>query len=124
MMWNETEWIKTDDRMGRVTIEGVQYPMCLTIKATDAIEKRFQGVDKVSALLVSAYPSRTNMSLLDPRCDYIVDMGATLDGSQPSSSFDFVKQLFPQAYVVRCDFNQFVVIYKFKSLFKSKLSVR
>lgn len=51
MMWNETEWIKTDDRMGRVTIEGVQYPMCLTIKATDAIEKRFQGVDKVSTLL-------------------------------------------------------------------------
>ena len=51
MMWNETEWIKTDDRMGRVTIEGVQYPMCLTIKATDAIEKRFRGVDKVSALL-------------------------------------------------------------------------
>ena len=51
MMWNETEWIKTDDRMGRVTIEDVQYPMCLTIKATDAIEKRFQGVDKVSTLL-------------------------------------------------------------------------
>ena len=48
------------------------------------------NLDKVSALLVSAYPSRTNMSLLDPRCDYIVDMGATLDGSQPSSSFDFV----------------------------------
>ena len=51
MMWNETEWIKTDDRMGRVTIEGVEFPMCLTIKATDAIEKRFQGVDKVSTLL-------------------------------------------------------------------------
>lgn len=48
------------------------------------------NLDKVSALLVSAYPNRTNMSLLDPRCDYIVDMGATLDGSQPSSSFDFV----------------------------------
>ena len=48
------------------------------------------NLDKVSALLVSAYPNRTNMSLLDPRCDYIVDMGATLDGSQPAATFDFV----------------------------------
>lgn len=63
MMWNETEWIKTDDRMGRVTIEGVQYPMCLTIKATDAIEKRFQGVDKVSALL-SEYAEKDQYSAL------------------------------------------------------------
>ena len=46
------------------------------------------NLDKVSALLVSAYPNRTNMSLLDPRCDYIVDMGATLDGSQPAATFD------------------------------------
>lgn len=63
MMWNETEWIKTDDRMGRVTIEGVQYPMCLTIKATDAIEKRFQGVDKVSTLL-SEYAEKDQYSAL------------------------------------------------------------
>lgn len=63
MMWNKTEWIKTDDRMGRVTIEGVQYPMCLTIKATDAIEKRFQGVDKVSALL-SEYAEKDQYSAL------------------------------------------------------------
>lgn len=63
MMWNETEWIKTDDRMGRVTIEGVQFPMCLTIKATDAIEKRFQGVDKVSALL-SEYVEKDQYSAL------------------------------------------------------------
>lgn len=63
MMWNETEWIKTDDRMGRVTIEGVEYPMCLTIKATDAIEKRFQGVDKVSALL-SEYAEKDQYSAL------------------------------------------------------------
>lgn len=63
MMWNETEWIKTDDRMGRVTIEGVQFPMCLTIKATDAIEKRFQGVDKVSALL-SEYAEKDQYSAL------------------------------------------------------------
>lgn len=63
MMWNETEWIKTDDRMGCVTIEGVQYPMCLTIKATDAIEKRFQGVDKVSTLL-SEYAEKDQYSAL------------------------------------------------------------
>lgn len=63
MMWNETEWIKTDDRMGRVTIEGVKYPMCLTIKATDAIEKRFQGVDKVSSLL-SEYAEKDQYSAL------------------------------------------------------------
>lgn len=63
MMWNKTEWIKTDDRMGRVTIEGVEYPMCLTIKATDAIEKRFQGVDKVSALL-SEYAEKDQYSAL------------------------------------------------------------
>lgn len=63
MMWNETEWIKTDDRMGRVTIEGVEFPMCLTIKATDAIEKRFQGVDKVSALL-SEYAEKDQYSAL------------------------------------------------------------
>ena len=37
------------------------------------------NLDKVSALLVSAYPNRTNMSLLDPRCGYIVGMGATVD---------------------------------------------
>lgn len=63
MMWNKTEWIKTDDRMGRVTIEGVEFPMCLTIKATDAIEKRFQGVDKVSALL-SEYAEKDQYSAL------------------------------------------------------------
>lgn len=63
MLWNETKWIKTDDRMGRVTIEGVQYPMCLTIKATDAIEKRFQGVDKVSNLL-SEYAEKDQYSAL------------------------------------------------------------
>ena len=63
MMWNETEWIKTDDRMGRVTIEGVEFPLCLTIKATDAIEKRFQGVDKVSALL-SEYAEKDQYSAL------------------------------------------------------------
>lgn len=63
MMWNETEWIKTDDRMGRVTIEGVEFPMCLTIKATDAIEKRFQGVDKVSTLL-SEYAEKDQYSAL------------------------------------------------------------
>lgn len=63
MMWNETKWIKTDDRMGRVTIEGVEFPMCLTIKATDAIEKRFQGVDKVSALL-SEYAEKDQYSAL------------------------------------------------------------
>lgn len=63
MMWNETEWIKTDDRMGRVTIEGVEFPMCLTIKATDAIEKRFQGVDKVSSLL-SEYAEKDQYSAL------------------------------------------------------------
>lgn len=63
MMWNEIEWIKTDDRMGRVTIEGVEFPMCLTIKATDAIEKRFQGVDKVSALL-SEYAEKDQYSAL------------------------------------------------------------
>lgn len=63
MMWNETEWIKTDDRMGRVTIEGVEFPMCLTIKATDAIEKRFQGVDKVSTLL-SEYAKKDQYSAL------------------------------------------------------------
>lgn len=63
MMWNETEWIKTDDRMGRVTIEGVEFPMCLTIKATDAIEKRFQGVDKVNSLL-SEYAEKNQYSAL------------------------------------------------------------
>lgn len=63
MMWNKTEWIKTDDRMGRVTIEGVEFPMCLTIKATDAIEKRFQGVDKVSSLL-SEYAEKDQYSAL------------------------------------------------------------
>ena len=41
------------------------------------------NLDKVSALLVSAYPNRTNMSLLDPRCDYIVDMGATSNTGRP-----------------------------------------
>lgn len=63
MMWNKTEWIKTDDRMGRVTIEGVEFPLCLTIKATDAIEKRFQGVDKVSTLL-SEYAEKDQYSAL------------------------------------------------------------
>lgn len=63
MMWNKTEWIKTDDRMGHVTIEGVEFPMCLTIKATDAIEKRFQGVDKVSSLL-SEYAEKDQYSAL------------------------------------------------------------
>lgn len=45
---------------------------------------------KVDALLVSAYNTKTNMTLLSPRCDYMTDNGATFRGSQPSATFDYV----------------------------------
>mgnify|MGYP005754203721 CR=1 FL=1 len=44
--------------------------------------------DKVAALLVSAYPTSTYMTLLEPRCDQYVDLGVTMDGSQPLPAMD------------------------------------
>lgn len=51
---------------------------------------KIDNMDKVQALLVTAYPSRTFASCLESRCDGIIDHGSTMDGTQPGASFDFV----------------------------------
>lgn len=51
------------------------------------------NMDKVKALLVSAYPERYP-EFLEFRCDGIVDHGATYRGTQPASNYDFVRSNF------------------------------
>lgn len=51
------------------------------------------NMDKVKALLVSAYPIRYP-EFLEFRCDGIVDHGATLRGTQPGSNMDFIRANF------------------------------
>lgn len=50
---------------------------------------QIDNLDKVKALLVSAYPYRFYASTLEPRCDGYTDLGATYQGSQPGTSLSF-----------------------------------
>ena len=51
---------------------------------------QIDNLDKVKALLVTAYPGKFYATWLEPRCDGMADHGATLDGTQPSSNFAFI----------------------------------
>lgn len=55
---------------------------------------QIDDMDKVRALLVTAYPDRFYATCLEPRCDGMIDHGATLDGTQPISSFSFLYTAF------------------------------
>ncbi len=50
---------------------------------------QIDNVEKVKALLVSAYPYRFYASALEPRCDGYTDLGATMLGTQPGTSMSF-----------------------------------
>lgn len=50
--------------------------------------------EKVSALLVNAYPNVSLAAILNTRCDNVTDFGADLTGSQPVPLFDFMGQNF------------------------------
>lgn len=50
--------------------------------------------DKVSALLVNAYPKVSYAALVNSRCDNITDFGSTYYGSQPASLFNFMGENF------------------------------
>lgn len=51
------------------------------------------NMDKVKALLVSAYPTIFHETL-EFRCDGIVDHRATYDGTQPDGGFDYIRNAF------------------------------
>ena len=51
---------------------------------------QIDNLEKVKALLVTAYPAKCYATWLEPRCDGMADHGATLDGTQPSASFAFI----------------------------------
>ena len=51
---------------------------------------QIDNLEKVKALLVTAYPARCYATWLEPRCDGMADHGATLDGTQPIASFAFI----------------------------------
>lgn len=55
---------------------------------------QIDNMEKVKALLVAAYPNRIYAASLEPRCDGIMDLGATMDGTQPITSFAFAYTAF------------------------------
>ncbi len=50
--------------------------------------------EKVSALLVNAYPKVSFAAIVNTRCDNVTDFGSTTTGSQPDMLFDFMGQNF------------------------------
>lgn len=50
--------------------------------------------DKISALLVNAYPKVSYAALVNSRCDNFTDFGSTYYGSQPSPLFNFMGENF------------------------------
>lgn len=46
--------------------------------------------DKISALLVNAYPKVSYAAIVNSRCDNITDFGSTYYGTQPTALFNFV----------------------------------
>ncbi len=50
--------------------------------------------DKLTALLVTAYPNRLYAPVLEGRVDYYTDEGVTFRGSQQSANFDYVLSAF------------------------------
>lgn len=73
------------------------------------------NLDKVKALLVNAYPAKEYATFMDVRADGMIDHGATLTGSQPSTSFSYLRTAYrweeypsfetdtdPEAYWAAC----------------------
>ena len=54
MDWENLDFIKNDDRLFTTIIEGVVYPLCLTVKASELIDKEFGGVQNVGKVLHEA----------------------------------------------------------------------
>ena len=50
--------------------------------------------DKVSALLVNAYPKVSYAAIVNTRCDYITDFGSVYSGAQPGALFNFMGENF------------------------------
>ena len=50
--------------------------------------------DKVSALLVNAYPKVSYAAIVNTRCDYITDFGSVYSGAQPGALFSFMGEYF------------------------------
>lgn len=73
---------------------------CVLSGCNDFLDKmpdnrtKVDNPEKIQALLVKAYPLATYASLIDARCDGFIDKGATMSGSQPGASADFVKGAF------------------------------
>ncbi len=55
---------------------------------------KIDNIDKVKALLVSAYPVLTYPMITDARCDGYADFGMTLEGGQPSAMMDGIYSAF------------------------------
>lgn len=49
---------------------------------------KIDNIEKIKALLVSAYPERTYALLTEPRCDGFEDFGSTFQGTQPEAIMD------------------------------------
>ena len=51
MDWEKLDFIQDDDRLFTMAIEGVVYPLCLTVKANKIIDRDFGNVSKVGDVL-------------------------------------------------------------------------
>lgn len=51
MDWEKLDFIQDDDRLFTMVIEGVVYPLCLTVKANKIIDRDFGNVSKVGDVL-------------------------------------------------------------------------
>lgn len=51
MEWEKLDFIQNDDRLFTMTIEGIVYPLCLTVKANKIIDRDFGNVSKVGDIL-------------------------------------------------------------------------
>lgn len=51
MDWEKLDFIQDDDRLFTMVIEGVVYPLCLTVKANKIIDRDFGSVSKVGDVL-------------------------------------------------------------------------
>lgn len=51
MDWEKLDFIKNDARLFTIAIEDVVYPLCLTVKASELIDKEFGGVQNIGKIL-------------------------------------------------------------------------
>lgn len=51
MAWENLDFLKNDERIFSISIEDIIYPLCLTVRANELIDKEFGSVGKVGKIL-------------------------------------------------------------------------